>query len=285
MRVKGDVAPPWPGPVASLTVGTGPLEGSLATVDHLGTVRLLSMEDGSPQGRTASGTSNITGLSALSDGTLLALDAAGRTHADRTRVDHQSRSGIEALLNDGPDEKQILVEVLQDHVGTAIATTVSSDKGIAVLGDASGTVRVFGDVTGAAALHEGRVTAVAALEAPLGGGATAPLLYSGGTDGTVRVWTPGHDPLVSPLIGRACGVVALDAAWSEDGPLLAVAWADGLVQLHCVEKGRHLNFRPGAPVRAVVVTPSRFVVIGLDEAIVRLAAHAERSDWSQDPAE
>ncbi|AVZ76350.1 hypothetical protein SLUN_33255 [Streptomyces lunaelactis] len=271
--------------MASLTVGTGPLEGSLATVDHLGTVRLLSMEDGSPQGRTASGTSNITGLSALSDGTLLALDAAGRTHADRTRVDHQSRSGIEALLNDGPDEKQILVEVLQDHVGTAIATTVSSDKGIAVLGDASGTVRVFGDVTGAAALHEGRVTAVAALEAPLGGGATAPLLYSGGTDGTVRVWTPGHDPLVSPLIGRACGVVALDAAWSEDGPLLAVAWADGLVQLHCVEKGRHLNFRPGAPVRAVVVTPSRFVVIGLDEAIVRLAAHAERSDWSQDPAE
>ncbi|MEK8145709.1 hypothetical protein NKH18_43790 [Streptomyces sp. M10(2022)] len=52
-RSKSDVSPPWPGPVAALAAGCGPLDGVLLAVDHLGTVRALSTDDASARGRLA----------------------------------------------------------------------------------------------------------------------------------------------------------------------------------------------------------------------------------------
>ena len=271
-RVKGDVTPPWPGPVAALAWGSGPFEGALPALDHLGTVRLLDGKDASPRGRLAAHTSNGIGLSFLSDGTLLSLDGVGRVRADRTRTVGASRSGIEALLQDEPDEMETLAEELRTRNGTAVSATAWLDREVVAVGDCEGTVRVFGHLRADSVLHGGRVTAVAALGVPVAKDTVVPMLYSGGADGAVRAWAPGHDPLPTPLSARTCGVVALDAAWSDRGPVLVVAWADGLVQLHCVEEGREVGFHPGAPVRAVAVASDCSVVIGMDEALIRLTA-------------
>ncbi|MEV6652038.1 hypothetical protein [Streptomyces sp. NPDC051219] len=274
-RVKGDVTPPWPGPVTALAVGSGPFDGCVLAVDHLGTLRILNSKDASAQGRLTPVTVNAVGVSVLSDGTLLILDGAGRVHADRTRAVGPVRSGIETLLNDEPDETQNLVEALREHVGTALAATAGSSAGVVALGEASGTVRVFGDVTGTAALHEGQVTALAALDVPLDDGTTVPMLYSGGADGTVRAWAPDQDPMSAPIVERTCPVVALHAVWSTEGAVLGVAWADGLVELHRFDTGQHLGFHAGAPVRALAATSDDSLVIAMDEALIRLTVRAQ----------
>jgi hypothetical protein len=272
-RVKGDVSPPWPGPVAALAAGAGPLEGSLLCADHLGTVRAVDIQDASPLGRIAANAPAVIGLCALSDGTVLILDEAGRVQADRTRAVRAARSGIEALLTDEPDETRLLVDTVQRVTGTAIASTSSMGADIVVLGDAGGRVHVFGCVTGSAALHRERVTAVAGLVVPATEETTAPLLYSGGADGTVRAWAPGLDPMPVPVAVRRPGVVALDAVLSGEGVVLGIAWEDGLVRLHSPEDGRGVDFRPGGPVRALAVASDRSVVIGMDESLVRVTVN------------
>lgn len=95
-------------------------------------------------------------------------------------------------------------------------------------------------------------------------------MCSGGSDGTVRLWTPGRDPEPAALAERPSPVVSLHATETPYGPFVAVAWADGSVELHDVESHTHRSFRPGPPVRAVAVTPDGALVVGLDEAAVCL---------------
>jgi hypothetical protein len=269
-RVKGDISPPWPGPVAALAAGAGPLGGALLCVDHLGTVRAVDIEDALPRARIAPDAPDVLGLCSLSDGTLLTLDEAGRVHADHTRAVRAAQSGIEALLTEKPDETRVLLDTVQGTTGTAIASAPSMGADVVVLGDAGGRVQVFGGVTGSAVLHRGRVTAVAGVAVPTTDERTAPLFYSGGADGTVRAWAPGLDPLEVPVAARRPGVVALDVVPSGEGVVLGIAWEDGLVRLHSPEGGWGVDFRPGGPVRALAVASDRSVVIGMDESLIRL---------------
>lgn len=177
-------------------------------VDHLGTVRAANIDNATPLVRIAANAPQVIGLCALSDGTVLTLDEAGRVHADSTKAVRAARSGIEALLTDEPDETRVLLDTLQRVTGTAIASTSSMGADIVFLGDADGRVHVFGGATGAAVLHRGRVTAVAGLAVHATDETTAPLLYSGGADGTVRAWAPGLDPMPVPVAARRPGVVA-----------------------------------------------------------------------------
>ncbi len=89
-----------------------------------------------------------------------------------------------------------------------------------------------------------------------GGGVRNPFVCSGGADGTVRLWTPGRDPVPEPLAERRSPVVSLHAAETPHGPLVAAAWADGLVELHRPEGGPKLSFRPG-PRSAPSPSPAR----------------------------
>ncbi|MFI1937128.1 hypothetical protein ACH44C_07995 [Streptomyces purpureus] len=251
-RVRGDLTPPWPGPVVALAVGAGPSAGRLLAADQLGTVRLLNAEDATPAGLVpAPPARRARALAALPDGSVLFLDERGRLHAEHgTQGPSATRRLTEAVA-----------ATLARHPGSALAAA----EDIVLVGDRMGSVHAFGltDVH-QAALHSGRVTAVGVVGTP------APLVHSGGADGTVRAWAPGRAPLAVPAAERPFPVVALHAAHTPAGVRLAVAWGDGLVELYGSDGGAPLGFRPGPPVRAVAVTADGAVVIGMDEALLRL---------------
>ncbi|MEU3750918.1 MULTISPECIES: WD40 repeat domain-containing protein [Streptomyces] len=252
-RNRGDLAPAWPGPVAVLGAAGGPLEGTLLVGDRTGTVRLLHEADASSAGRlphTVPG--RVTALAPAPDGTVLLLDDRGRLHSVRGTVPRAPY--LERLT-------EAVSKTLARHPGTALAAIAGS----VVVGDRLGSVHAFG-LTGLhqAASHSGRVTAVAAVDSE------TPFVCSGGADGTVRLWTPGRDPLPEPLAERRSPVVSLHATETPHGPLVAAAWADGLVELHRPEGGATLSFRPGPPVRAVAVTGAGALLVGTDESLVCL---------------
>ncbi|MEU8622572.1 hypothetical protein [Streptomyces sp. NPDC048623] len=248
-RVAGDVAPPWPGPAAALAAQGG----TLLVADLGGTVRLLAAADARPLGRLDHPvTGRVTALAPAPDGTVLLLDERGRLHTVRGR---EPRAPYLHRLTEA------VSTTLSRHPGTALAAI----GGSVVVGDRLGSVHAFG-LTGLhqAALHSGRVTAVAAVES------ATPFVCSGGTDGAVRRWTPGKDADPAPLAERRAPVVSLAATETPYGPVLAAAWADGTVELHDVDRRTRLAFRPGPPVRSVAVTDDGALIVGLDEALIRL---------------
>ncbi|MEV6332024.1 hypothetical protein [Streptomyces sp. NPDC051909] len=248
-RVVGDVAPPWPGPVGALAVQGG----TLLAADLGGTVRLLAATDARPLGRLDHPvTGRVTALAPAPDGTVLLLDERGRLHTVRGR---EPRAPYLQRLTEA------VSTTLSRHPGTALAAIAGS----VVVGDRLGSVHAFG-LTGLhqAALHSGRVTAVAAVES------ATPFVCSGGTDGAVRRWTPGKEADPRPLAERRAPVVSLAATETPRGPVLAAAWGDGTVELHDVDRRTRLVFRPGPPVRAVAVTDDGALIVGLDEALIRL---------------
>ncbi|MFE2561078.1 WD40 repeat domain-containing protein [Streptomyces sp. NPDC059352] len=252
-RNRGDLTPPWPGPVAVLGSAGGPLEGTLLVGDRTGTVRLLHEADASSAGRLAHTVpGRVTALAPSPDGTVLLLDDRGRLHSVRGTAPRAPY--LERLT-------EAVSATLARHPGTALAAIAGS----VVVGDRLGSVHAFG-LTGLhqAAPHSGRVTAVAAVESE------TPFVCSGGADGTVRLWTPGRDPRPEPLAERPSPVVSLHATETPHGPLVAVAWADGLVELHHPEGGPKLSFRPGPPIRAVAVTGAGALLVGTDESLVCL---------------
>ncbi|MGW2560363.1 hypothetical protein ACWCXB_14170 [Streptomyces sp. NPDC001514] len=254
-RVPGDVTPPWPGPVAALAHGSGRWAGHLLVADQRGTVRSLHPDDATPAPGSAPMPVRIKALAPVVDGSLLLLDERGHLHT-------QGRTPL----------TEAVAATLAKHPGTALTAT----DGLVLVGDRHGSVHAFG-LRGMhqAALHRGRVTSLAVTDTT-----PEPLAYSGGADGTVRAWHPGRAPEPAPVAERPCPVVALSA----QGPALAVAWADGLVELHRPDAAGALafrpdapgvlTFRPGPPVRAVAVASDRSVVIGMDEALIRLTARS-----------
>ncbi|MEV0000322.1 hypothetical protein [Streptomyces sp. NPDC050848] len=250
-RVRGDLTPPWPGPVTAL----GASGDRLLVAGTTDAVQLLGADDATTEGeplRSPSG-GRIKTLAPAPDGALLLLDERGRL-----------------LPVPGPEPRPPYLERLTSAVAATLTrhpgTALAAISGSVVVGDRLGSVHAFG-LRGIhqAALHSGRVTAVTAVETE-----TGPFLCSGGHDGTVRRWIPGQDPDPTPIAERRVPVVSLHATETTEGPLLAIAWADGLVELHDLETRSRLPFRPGPPVRAVAVMPDGAVAVGMDEALLCL---------------
>ncbi|MEU3480875.1 hypothetical protein ACI2LO_30920 [Streptomyces sp. NPDC033754] len=272
-RVSGDIAPPWPGPVTALTTGQGPLADCLLTAGVDGTVKAVRAKDATAHGRVTVIGSPLTAMTVLPDGTVLYLADDGTLRSEPAWAKRPERSGIEGLL-DTPTHAQRLAGLLQGQRSTALAHTPGASLGTLALGDITGTVRTVGDVSASASLHHGAVTSLAAISLPRADGTPTPLIYSGGADGSVNMWSPGRAPMDGALTQRSSAVVSLDAVVTEYGPATAVAWADGLVEWTEWESGRQQTLRPGPPVRAVALDVEGRLFIGMDEATTCLTSFA-----------
>ncbi|MFG2359159.1 hypothetical protein [Streptomyces sp. NPDC048521] len=273
-RVRGDVTPPWPGPVRSLAAGTGPLAGQLVVADHQGTVRVLDAESARSAGRLPHSAPGIRATAVHGDGTVSVLDEYGLLHTQRAAESARPK-GLAALLDDGPSAQEQLLEAVQEYTRRRqeTVTALTDAEGRVVLGDAAGTVHVVtvGAEPRTATLHRGRVTAVAGTALPVSAeGDTVVLLYTGGADGTVRAWAPHTDPMPAPVAARDCAVDAVAVATADAGLVLAIAWADGLVEHRALEDDRLRTFRPGSRAHALAFTAEGDLVVGTDEALVRL---------------
>ncbi|WP_432020252.1 hypothetical protein [Streptomyces sp. 1222.5] len=275
-RVRGDVTPPWPGPVRSLAAGTGPLAGQLVVADHQGTVRVLDAESARSTGRLPHSAPGVRATADHGDGTVTVLDEHGLLHTQRAAESARPK-GLAALLDDGPSAQERLLAAVREYTQrqreTVTALTGAGDR--VVLGDAAGTVHVVsaGAEPRAATLHRGRVTAVAGTDLPVSAaGDTVLLLYTGGADGTLRAWAPHTDAMPEPVAARNCAVDAVAVATVDAGLVLAIAWADGLVEHRALDDDRLRTFHPGSRAHALAFTAEGDLVVGTDEALLRMRA-------------
>lgn len=66
-------------------------------------------------------------------------------------------------------------------------------------------------------------------------------------------------------------VTALAATTTDAGPVLAIGWADGLVEHHTLdEDGMVRTYWPGAPVHSLALTGAGTLLVGTDETLVCL---------------
>ncbi|MFD5904009.1 hypothetical protein ACFWHG_21245 [Streptomyces microflavus] len=273
-RVSGDITPPWPGPVSALALGAGPVEGQVLLSDHLGVLRTVDLANTMPTGRLAEPVKDTIALSVLSEGTVVALNYEGL----QAQMPYQTvrASGLTALLDDGPAPVEQAIEVFDTTLSGSSATAVAATAECLAVGAADGSVHAIGLSTPdrtvlTQRLHRGSVNSLAAVALPLGSNrATAVLLYSGGADGCVRAWAPGHEPQEAPVTERPYPVTALSAAHTTDGLLLAIAWGDGLIGYHRVDSGAAALLGPGLRANGVLVTANGDLVVGTNEAVFRL---------------
>ncbi|MFI9339882.1 hypothetical protein ACIG0D_01190 [Streptomyces sp. NPDC052773] len=278
-RVRGDVTPPWPGPVLALASDSpGPLEGRLLVADHQGTLRLVSLSDAAPAGRLPEPVRDVADLCALPDGTVAVVDSEGRLHTRRLPTAPRP-SGLAALLDDGPSASERAAGALVTAAADERATAIAASELAVALADVTGQVHVvlLGNPKGEALserLHEGSVRALAVVDVAVdradGAAGRTPLVYSGGADGRVRAWGPGHVPMGVPVAERPRPVNALAATMTKAGLTLAVAWGDGLIEYHRLDAQERLTFRPGPPVNSLSVTGEGDLLIGTDESLICL---------------
>ncbi|MGY3205335.1 hypothetical protein ACVW19_005850 [Streptomyces sp. TE5632] len=272
-RVTGDIRPPWPGP--ALATGHEVLAGTVLAADHQGVVRIISADSARASGRLPRPFAPIRALAALPDGTVLALDIQGRLtwqHSPAVR----KPSGISALLDDGPTPVQQLIDTMSNHLAQAPGRALTATSHLLAVADDAGAVHAATlhqptDRPQTATLHEGPVTALAALDLDVSeDGTPVSLLYSGGADGHVHAWSPSRAALAPPVMQRPIPVTALAAMHTEDGPALAVGWGDGLVEHHTWNRGTTRVYHPGPPVRSLTATANGDLVVGCDDMLVCL---------------
>jgi len=268
----------WPGPATALCVGTALHAQHVLCAGHLGDVRLLDPTDGRAAGRlTSSHNRPAAAIFCLPDGTVAMVDDFGGVSV----VGEVPRTpGLQALLEPDADPwtrlRRAVLDFPQRMAGATLTTAASLPDG-AVFGDSSGRVHVLllkentVEVT-SSTLHDGPVTAVTGFSLE-GTGPT--VVYSGGVDGRIRVWSPDVAPMPEPLLHEPTPVVDISASSSEGhSAALVVAWADGLVQLLDLDSGAGLPFRPGPPVRAVCCLRTSAgelrTIIGMDDCVTTL---------------
>ncbi|MFE6806325.1 hypothetical protein [Streptomyces sp. NPDC057696] len=276
-RVRGDITPPWPGPARAMAPGNGHLSGTLLVADHQDTVHLIGDADAAPAGRLPQPVSLPRDVAVRPDGTAILLDAHGQLVVQRS-VTAPKPTGIAALLDNGSTPEQELLDVVSRHLNAFPGTALASHSTMIAVGDAGGTVHGFsteeeGPRPHSFLLHQGAVTALAVVELPQSeAGSAVSLLYSGGADGRVRVWRGGADPLSAAVAERSVPVTALAVARTGTGLVLAIGWADGLVEHRILESAQVRTFRPGASVASLALTSGGQLVVGTNETLVCLQA-------------
>ncbi|MER7196681.1 hypothetical protein, partial [Streptomyces sp. NPDC000188] len=279
-RVRGDIRPPWPGPARALAAGRGQRAGTILVADHMGTVRAVNEADAAALGRLPQAKAQPRAIASWPDGTVLVLDNHGHLHCHKAT--QPASTGLHALFDDQPTPLDHLVQAASDHLKDTPGTAMTATGQTIAVADASGAVHAFlpsaeTPVPRTSRLHDGTVTALTAVElTDADGQPSSALLYSGGADGHVRAWRTDTAPLASPIISRPCAVTSLSAAHTPCGLVLAVSWADALVEHHAFDAGALRRFVPGLPVQAVTLTAAGHLVIGTDQALICLRPTSDK---------
>ncbi|MFJ9180481.1 WD40 repeat domain-containing protein [Streptomyces sp. NPDC102360] len=233
----------------------------------------------------------VTALAALADGTVAAAAPPGTPHvldpatgrstgtlpAPRTaRPSHMAADRL--LLDDrgtllpATPDAPVAAEIAAYHGQAALGprpvlpTALGSDPRAttAVIGDTQGTVHVwplttFRSLPRAMRLHEAPVSAATCLRLVED---DIDLVFSAATDGTVRLWAVGSDPMPGPIEQRPALVTALAAAGTPAGPVLATAWDDAQLHLTHVSSGRTRALPLLQQADALALTPDGLLTVG-----------------------
>ncbi|WP_326771353.1 hypothetical protein [Streptomyces sp. NBC_01445] len=271
-RASGDVRPPWPGPVRALATGRDALDGTVLMADHRGIVRAVSAADAAPQGRLPRPFPATRTLAVLPGGMALTLNSQGHLDTQHSPAAPKP-TGIQALLDDGTSPTEQLLDTVRAHLARQPGQVLAASGTLLATADRAGCVHAhLLDQPSArpqvATLHPTPVTALAVMDVKSSDDTDPlPLVYSGGADGHVRVWSPGHDPLSTPVATREVAVSALAAAQVEGEPTLAIAWTDGLVEHHSLSSGTVRPLRLGSAVHALALTAVGSLIVGTDEMV------------------
>uniref|UniRef100_A0AAU1TYY3 Uncharacterized protein n=1 Tax=Streptomyces sp. NBC_00119 TaxID=2975659 RepID=A0AAU1TYY3_9ACTN len=274
-RVSGDIRPPWPGPVRALAAGNDALDGAVLLADHQGVVRIVNAADAAPQGRLPRPFPSIHTLALLPGGAVLTLNSQGHLDTQHSPAAPKP-TGIRALLDDGASPAELFLDTVRAYLTRQPGQIIAASGTLLASADSAGRVHALAlNHTPArpqvATLHSTPVTALAVMDVTTSDGADPlPLVYSGGTDGQIRVWSPGHEPLPTPVATREVPVSALAAAEVDGEPILAIAWMDGLVEHHSLSSGTVHPLRPGPPVHALALTTAGSLIVGTDEMVACL---------------
>ncbi|MEU5047601.1 hypothetical protein [Streptomyces griseorubiginosus] len=138
----------------------------------------------------------------------------------------------------------------------------------AVVGDRGGAVHVWSlgeyqDVPRSHRVHEQPVTAAVCVDTADG----LTLTFSAGADGSVRLWEISAEPMPVPVQQRPHRTTALAAADTSVGPVLAVGWSDGELDLWHVLSGRVRVLPWLRRCDALALTPEGLLVIGDAEGL------------------
>ncbi|MDH6133297.1 hypothetical protein P3T37_002692 [Kitasatospora sp. MAA4] len=234
------------GELVVAALGRGPYAGWVVVADELGDVLLLDAVTGAQAPpRWPKVPKRLRSLVCRSDGTFAALDEAGAP--------------------------RVLFGAEPEPWGGSAASALAW---LPARGDGCGSVHWLPSGAGEV-LHTGPVTALDGVPLPEHGpvgGEEAVLLVSGGADGLVRAWKPGHVPMPNPVDSHTCPVTAVAIAAGPRGLVVASAWADGLIRICCLaEPGRTVELRLGAAARDLLVDDAGHVLALLPDGLVSVA--------------
>ncbi|MFE4602683.1 hypothetical protein ACFRKE_17705 [Kitasatospora indigofera] len=261
----------WPGPVTALAAGLGAYAGQVLLAGPTGAVRTVDAATGRPGSLLVPGPRPLRALAATPGGTVVLLDAGGRTE-------------LLAPPRPGPGLDPYALGGALDRLRAAAAGELST---LAAVPGLSGAAPAVGDVAGGVCwdedgevrreqLHQGPVTALAGAAVDGDGVSDEgfPLLVSGGFDGVVRLWGPRSEPMPGPLDRREGPVTAVAAGIGAAGPVVAAAWEDGLVRVRWPDDPDGvLDLRLGSPVWSLALAGGLLVIGGPEGPVaVRLGA-------------
>ncbi|UED87372.1 WD40 repeat domain-containing protein [Streptomyces profundus] len=243
----------WPGAVRALALDVPSADAPprLVAADPLGQLRRLDVATGAPEGRIVhDARAPVAGLVALGGGAWAVLSDGGT---------------VRLVGSGGEAPTPVPFDVL--NAGQRAVSCLGGDPAgrLLVCGDESGRVTVYerGARQWSVRLAEVPVTAVDCLR--LGNGRV--LVVGAVADGRVLLWGPPEAPSSVPLLGRASVPMALVAAHTSLGAVVAVSWANGLVELLGLPGDGALSFRPHHEVTALALSFDGLLVGAGDDAV------------------
>ncbi|WP_034267856.1 WD40 repeat domain-containing protein [Actinospica robiniae] len=264
-----DAGSGWIGPVLALAAPRRSDDGQVLAADALGRMHALDSATGSENGVHEAPSQSSGALVCMDTGALLAVSPDGAVILHEQTAAAEDEGRIADIL--APDRSpaahiRTAVTAPREQITTsATSLAATSDGNTLVVGDAAGGIHVF-DLASRRFTsqllqrHVGPVTTVSAIRMADTGDLA---IISGARDGRLELSTFGAGPGGGTVAQRGTPVTAVSASESAYGPVVASAWADGMILLHSLTTRRQLAAIPlGWAPTCVLVTGDGAIIVG-----------------------